>query len=61
MLRFTIFLLKLKGCPLTILQRVFKIVKPVAYGSVAAIALQVVSQEILRHAHYIKSRLSCAK
>lgn len=43
MLRFTIFLLKLKGCPLTILQRVFKIVKPVAYGSVAAIALQVVS------------------
>lgn len=61
MLRSTIFLLKHKGCPLTILHRVFKIVKPVAYGSVVAVALQAVLQEILRHAHYIKSCLSCAK
>ena len=51
MLRSTIFLLKLKDCPLIILHKAFRIVKLAAYGFVVVVALQAVLQEILRHAH----------
>ena len=55
------FGLKPKDCQLIILYKAFRIVKPAAYGFVVVVALQAVLQEILRHAHCIKSCLNSAK